>query len=379
MRNNNKKFSLRMPFYVTKRMNFSKKKYWAIRIGGIVLAFLMAAIVCTILAPGSFGTFFSEFFRGTFAVGVANPNSVSRIIVNLFVTFSLLLMISIVLTPAFKMRFWNIGAEGQILMGALAAAGVAKFCPEGMPNVAILILAMVTAMAASTVWATIPALCKAFFNTNETLFTLMMNYIATLAAAMAISIWIKNGSQSFGMLSQGTFPKILGSSGFLVIIFAIVIFIGMFFYINFGKSGYEVTVLGDSPDTARYIGMNIKAITIRTMAISGMLFGVIGFLIVCGVNRSFSSTIVAGKGFTGVLIAWLGHFDPLEIALFSFLSALMERGTTQAATSANISATQFSAICTGVFFFIIIACEFFSRYQIKIHHKEKEKEAIGNE
>ena len=355
------------PFYVTRRMDFSKKKYWAIRIGGILLAYLVAGIVCTILKPGTFGTFFAEMFRGCF-----DFTDISTVI-DLLVTFSILLLISIILTPAFKMRFWNIGAEGQILIGCLAAAGMAKFAPRDFPNGLILFLALLLAVAASTIWATIPAIFKAFFNTNETLFTLMMNYVATIASAMAISIWIKSGSQSFGVLSQGVFPTILGNSGTLVVIFTVIIFAAMFIYIKFGKHGYEVSVMGESLETARYIGINVRRVTIRTMAVCGALFGVVGFFIVCGVHQSFSPTIVEGKGFTGVLIAWLGHFEPLEIALFAFLSAVMEQGTTTAATAVNISATQFSAICTGSFFFIIIACEFFSRYQIKMHRQEKKE------
>ena len=360
---------LSFPLYVTKRIGFPKWKYWLIRIGGILLAFIVAGITCTILSPGSFGTFFGELFRGCF-----DFTDISTII-DLLVTFSILLLIAITLTPAFKMRFWNIGAEGQILMGALAAAGVAKFCPSDMPNIVILILALLAAQAASTIWCLIPALFKAFFNTNETLFTLMMNYIATLASTMAISIWIKSGSQSFGLLTQGIFPTILGNSGTLVVIFTVFIFGGMFFYINSSKHGYEVTVIGESVDTARYIGINVPVVTIRNMAIAGALFGTIGFFIVCGIHQSFSDTIVGGKGFTGVLIAWLGHFDPGEIALFSFLAAVMERGTFTAASAINISGAQFSAICTGAFFFIIIACEFFSRYHIHIRHKEKKKGA----
>ena len=351
-------------FYVTKRLDFDKRKYWLIRIAGILLAFLVAGITCAILKPGSFGMFYHELFRGCF-----DFTDISTII-DLLVSFSILLLISISLTPAFKMKFWNIGAEGQILIGALAAAGVAKFCPSEMPNIIILLLALMTAQAASTLWCLLPALCKSFFRTNETLFTLMLNYVAAILSSMCISIWIKSGSQSFGVLSQGVFPTILGSSGTLVILFAIVIFIGMFFFINFGKRGYEVSIIGDSAETARYVGINVRAVMVRTMGISGALFGTIGFFIVCGVHQSFSSTIVGGQGFTGVLVAWLGHFDPLEIMLFAFLSTVMSQGTTTAATAAKISSTQFSAICTGAFFFIIIACEFFSRYQIRVHRDE---------
>ena len=356
------------PFYVTKRMGFSKLKYWLIRAGGILLAFLLAGITCTLLKPGSFGLFFTEMIRGCF-----DFSDISSII-DLLVTFSILLLISTNLTPSFKMKFWNIGAEGQILMGCMGAAAMAKFMPRDMSNTSVLIVCLVTSMILSTIWSLVPAIFKAFFNTNETLFTLMLNYIASLLSALAISQWIKSGSQSFGVLFNGVFPSILDNTGTLVVIISLVIFVGLFVYITKGKYGYEVSVLGESIETARYIGINPKKVMLRTSLISGAIFGVIGFMIVCGIHQSFSPTIVGGQGFTGVLIAWLGHFNPMEIALFSFLSAVMQQGTTTAASAVNISSTQFSAICTGVFFFIIIACEFFSRYQIKMHHKEKVKE-----
>jgi len=355
------------PLYVTKRMGFSKKKYWLIRAGGILVAFLVAGIVCTILAPGSFGTFYVELGRGCF-----DFTDISSII-DLLVNFSILLLIATILTPAFKMRFWNIGAEGQILIGCLAAAGVAKFMPRSVDNGVVLFICFFAAVGASTTWSLVPAIFKAFFNTNETLFTLMLNYVAAISSSMAISLWIKNGSQSFGVLSNGVMPAIFNNTGTLVVFYALLIFIGMYLYIERSKHGYELSVLGQSVETARYIGINVKAVTIRTMAISGILFGAVAFFLVCGVHQTFSATLVGGKGFTGVLIAWLGHFHPLEIALFSFLAAVMERGTTTAASAVNISSAQFSAICTGAFFFIIIACEFFSQYKIRIHHEKKQE------
>lgn len=362
----------RFPIYVVRRMGLKKRWYWAIRAGGILLAFLFAGVACSCLSPGSFGTFFSELFRGCFDF------SDISVFIDLLVNFSILMLIALALTPAFKMRFWNIGAEGQILVGALAAAAVAKFAPSSMPNWVIILLCLVSAEVASVIWSLIPAIFKAFFNTNETLFTLMMNYVATVLSAMMISIWVKSGSMVFGMLSQGTFPRILNNTGTLVVIIAVVIYIGMYFYLEKGKHGYEVSVIGESRRTAEYVGINVKKVTIRTMVTSGIIFGVIGFMLVCGVHRTFSSIIVGGKGFTGVLIAWLGHFSPFEMALFAFLSAFMEQGTGTAASAVNISSSQFSSICMGIFFFIIIACEFFSRYEIKVHHKIP-KEVASND
>ena len=219
------KRAFRFPIYVTKRLDFPKWKYWVIRISGIILAFLLAGIVCAILKPGSFLTFYSELIRGCF-----DFSDISTII-DLFVLFSLFLLISLALTPAFKMKFWNIGAEGQILVACLASAGIAKFAPSSLPNIVILLICLFGAMLAGIIWSVIPALFKAFFNTNETLFTLMMNYIATVLSGLMISIWIKNGSMSFGLLTQGIFPEILGNSGTLVVAFALMLFVVLFFYL----------------------------------------------------------------------------------------------------------------------------------------------------
>ncbi len=359
------KRAFRFPIYVTKRLDFPKWKYWVIRISGIILAFLLAGIVCAILKPGSFLTFYSELIRGCF-----DFSDISTII-DLFVLFSLFLLISLALTPAFKMKFWNIGAEGQILVACLASAGIAKFAPSSLPNIVILLMCLFGAMLAGIIWSVIPALFKAFFNTNETLFTLMMNYIATVLSGLMISIWIKNGSMSFGLLTQGIFPEILGNSGTLVVAFALMLFVVLFFYLKFSIHGYETAVIGESLKTARYVGINVRKVIIRTMVFTGAIMGFVGFLIVCAINQTFNDSIVGGKGFTGVLIAWLGHFDPLEIGLFSFLSAVIERGTTTVASAVSISSFQFSKICTGIFFFVIISCEFFTNYKINIFYSKE--------
>ena len=355
----------KFPLYVTKKQGLASWKYWLIRAGGILLAFLLAGIVCAILKPGTFGTFYSELVRGCF-----DFSDISSII-DLLVLFSLLMLISLALTPAFKMKFWNIGAEGQILVACLTSAGIAKFASSDLPNFVILIMCFFGAVFAGIIWSVIPAIFKAFFNTNETLFTLMMNYIATIMSAMFVSIWIKNGSMSFGLLRQGIFPEILDNTGTLVIIIALLVFVYMFFYINKSIHGYEMSVVGESVKTARYVGINVRRVMIRTMIFTGSIMGLIGFLIVCAINQTFNDSIVGGKGFTGVLIAWLGHFDPLQIALFSFLTAIIEQGTKTAASAVNMSSFQFSNICTGIFFFVIIACEFFSNYQIKMHHDKE--------
>ena len=364
----------KFPFYVTKRLGMQSWKYWLIRAGGVIVAFLLAGIICTILKPGTFGIFYAELFRGCF-----DFSDISSVI-DFFVLFSLLLLVSLALVPAFKMKFWNIGAEGQILIACLVSGGIAKFAPSSLDNFTILIICCVCSILVGVVWSVIPAIFKALFNTNETLFTLMMNYIATVLGAWAIDVWVKNQSGAFGVLKQGVFSEILGNTGTLVIVFAALIFTFIFFYMKKSIHGYEITVVGESVNTARYVGINVKKVIIRTMIFTGALMGFIGFLIVCAINQTFNPSIVGGKGFTGVLIAWLGHFDPAEIALFSFLAAVLEQGTSVASSNSAIhmSSSQFTNICTGVFFFVIIACEFFSNYEIKRHHDKEFDELFNN-
>lgn len=364
---NKEKKRIRFPLYVTKKLGLAPWKYWVIRVVGVIFAFLLAGIMCTILKPGTFGIFYAELIRGCF--DFSDMSSV----IDFLILFSLLLLISLALVPAFKMKFWNIGAEGQILIACLVSGGIAKFAPKSMDNTTILIICAVCSILAGMVWSVIPAIFKAFFNTNETLFTLMMNYIATVLGLWAIDVWVKNQSGAFGILKQGIFTEILDNTGTLVIVFAALIFTFIFFYMRKSIHGYEISVVGESVNTARYVGINVKKVIIRTMIFTGAIMGFIGFLIVCAINQTFNPQIVGGKGFTGVLIAWLGHFDPAEIALFSFLAAIMEQGTSVASSNPAIkmSSSQFTNICTGVFFFVIIACEFFSNYEIKRHHDKE--------
>ena len=353
---------LKFPFYVTKKLGVASWKIWVIRAVGIILAFILAGVVCNILKPGSFGLFYKRLYESCFDFSDFSS------FVDLLIVFSLFLLISLALIPAFKMRFWNIGAEGQVLVGCLVSAGIAKFAPSEMPNAIVLLLCAVCSIAAGIIWSVLPAIFKALFNTNETLFTLMMNYIATYLCGMFLFMWDKSGQSKYGDMNNGMFSEILGNTGTIVIIFAVIIFVLMFFYIKKSIHGYELSVVGESVNTARYVGINVKKVIIRTMIFAGALMGLIGFLIICAVEQDFNDSIVAGRGFNAILIAWLGHFEPGEVAIFSFLAAVMEQGTSNVTDSAKFSSARFSAICTGIFFFVIIACEFFSNYQINRHH-----------
>ena len=198
---------------------------------------------------------------------------------------SSLLLIGIALAPAFRMRFWNIGAEGQVLMGALATAAVMVYYGGKLPNWLLYTVMLVVGVLAGAVWGFIPAWFKAKFSTNETLFTLMMNYVATSIVACMTNI-MRGQASSLGTLNKATkagwLPVINGQRYTINIIVVLVLTFAMYAYLKYSKQGYEISVVGESENTARYIGINVKKVIIRTMLVSGAICGLAGLLLVGG-------------------------------------------------------------------------------------------------
>ena len=362
----------KLPFHIVKRLDMPKKQYWIIKGIGFLVAFLLAGILCNILSPGSFGSFYQNM-----AFGVYNPRDPKEIF-DFIETAGLLILVAFALAPAFKMKFWNIGAEGQISIACLVTAGITYFMADGKNDALVIFLCLSASILAGIIWAVIPAIFKAFFNTNETLFTLMMNYVATALISVCIALWITNGSQSFPYLNYGGLPKIFGIKYLFSIIIIVVVVALMIVYLKKTKHGYELSVVGASINTARYVGINVKKVIIRTMVLSGALSGLVGFLLVAGHHHSLTATLADGRGFTGVLIAWLGQFQPGQMIMYGFLVAFFQRGSTKAASYAAISKTEFSAIVTGMFFLIVIATEFFVSYHFLIEEDSKLKVFVEN-
>ena len=348
-------------FYITKRLDNSKKFNLSIRICSIVFALIACAIIFCIFSDGTFFDFFGESFSGSFQTTNKFFNTIGE--------FSILLGIAVALLPAFKMKFWNLGAEGQVLMGAFFAGMVSKFLGPYLPEILIFILMFLAGAIGGALWSLLPGLCKAKFKTNETLFTLMMNYLAMGIIVFFNHLLDPAHGQALSSLKYGKFT-FTSSAPFLpkIFVFIVVILISIFIFIYLKKTkhGYEINVVGASENTAKYIGINNKKVIIRTVLLSGALCGIIGWLLVAR-SGIVSDSIVNGQGFTGVLIAWLGHLSVPEIALMSFLVAFITRGASQCGSSFDLG-DSFSKICVAVFIFVILASEFFINYQININH-----------
>lgn len=355
-------------FHLAKRTDVNWKRSWLIRIGAFVLSILVCAIVSTLISGRSMDFFFTNFF---------NAFNTPKKLWNLFHDTAILLIIALAVTPCFKMRFWNIGGEGQILMGALGSAVIITFMGGAYPDPATIVLSLVLAVAFGVAWAVIPALFKAKWNTNETLLTLMMNYISVCLVDYFIKSVATSGTGTLSF-KDGIVGPIGGNEFILKIIIVAIITVFMAIYLKYSKHGYELSVVGESEKTARYIGINTKKVIVRTLILCGAICGLIGFMLVSATNHSISSiSTVGGKGFTGVLISWLAHFNPLAMVLCSFLVVFIDRGATQVSTYARLGAS-YPDMMTGIFFFFIIATEFFINYKIlPVHHlKKKNDDAV---
>ena len=353
-------------FRIIKRDNIPRGKAWVIRIAAVVIAILVGALVSAILAGGSaFGAFFSGLFDGVFGT--------PRRILNLFQNTAILLCIALAVAPAFKMRFWNIGAEGQVLMGGLGCVVCVKYLGGKIDDNALIFMMFIMSVAFSVVWSVIPAIFKAKWRTNETLFTLMMNYVAMQLVALSIFAWVPSGSGVLGTLEHGNFPNVGGYPYIINIIIVAVMTVLMFLYFRFSKHGYELSVVGESENTAKYVGINVKKVIIRTMVLSGVLCGLAGLLLVGGTSFTLASDTVDGRGFTAILVAWLGKFSPPAMAFTSLLYVFIDQGAKSVATGIGIG-DAFSEIITGIFFFLVIGCEFFINYKIKFRPRKKKEE-----
>lgn len=346
--------------HLVKRVDMDRKKAWLIRLIAFALSILACAIITTAITKRDMSFFFKNFFGGAFGT--------PRKVWGLFHETALLLLVALAVTPCFKMRFWNIGGEGQILMGALGCAVVINFMGGKSSDAGTIILSLVVAMVFGALWSMIPAIFKAKWNTNETLLTLMMNYIAVCLTEYFIKSVASTGTGTL-TFTKGVVGSIGDNEFILKIIIAAVITILMYVYLRFSKHGYELTVVGESENTARYIGINSKKVIIRTLILCGIIAGITGFLLVSATNLDLNSKYtVNGRGFTGVLISWLAKFNPFAMVLTSFLVVFVQKGAAEVSTYARLGSS-FPSMLVGVFFFFIIASEFFINYKIMFNKK----------
>ncbi|MFU2422249.1 MAG: ABC transporter permease, partial [Bacteroides sp.] len=230
-----------------------------------------------------------------------------------------------------------------------------------------------SSIVAGGIWGLVPAFFKARWKTNETLFTLMMNYVATSIVACAVNV-LRGQASSLGKLNMSThagwFPRLWGQTYNTNIIVVVILTFVMFLYLKYTKQGYEISVVGASENTARYAGINVGKVMMRTMVISGALCGLCGFLLVAGRDQTISTQTAGGNGFTAIIVAWLAKFNTFYMALISFLLIFLQKGAGEIASAYGLN--DYAAdIITGIILFCILGSEFFINYKM-IFRSEKE-------
>jgi simple sugar transport system permease protein len=355
-------------FHIAKRDQIPKWKVSYIRLIAVVLSLIVCAVVIfalTKLNP-------VEVYKGIFDGAVGTSRRVWVTVRDAMI----LLCIGIGISPAFKMKFWNIGAEGQVLVGGVATSAMMIYFGDKLPAAVLFLLMVITSLVAGMIWGMIPAIFKSIWDTNETLFTLMLNYVAMQIVTFAIVLWENpSGSNSVGIINPATkagwLPSLFSLTYGWNVIILLVLTIGMYIYLKYSKHGYEIAVVGESENTARYSGMNVRKIIIRTMALSGALCGLAGFLIVSGASHTISTSTAGGRGFTAIIVAWLSKFNPFAMVAVSFFLVFMEKGSIQIASQFNLNENA-SSVITGIILFFILGCEFFINYRVVFLKKNKE-------
>ena len=355
--------------HITKRKGMAWQQAWLIRLAAIVAALIVCAVVTTAatgLDPfGVYGTMLEGAFGTERKIWILGKET------------AVLLCISIAMAPAFRMKFWNLGGEGQVLMGAWITAACMIVLGETLPGPLLILVMLIASIVVGAVWAGIPAFFKAKWNTNETLFTLMMNYVAIQLVAYYIIIWESpKGSGKVGIINQSTnagwLPSIGSYQYLLNILIVALLTVGIYIYLQYSKHGYEISVVGESQSTARYVGIKVEKVIVRTLLLSGGLCGLCGFLMVAGTDHTITTTLAGGRGFLGVMVAWLAQFNPLAMVLVSLLLCVLSRGAGEISTAYGLNQS-FGDILTGIILFFIIGSEFFINYKIHFRKSQAKK------
>ncbi len=358
---------------LVKRDALPRRKVILIYAIAIAASLILSAIICSLFSSKSPLAFFASLFDG--ALGS------SRRIWLLLQDTALLLGVAVALVPAFKMKFWNLGGNGQILVGCLSAIACMFYLGGKVPDAVLIILMTVCSILAGALWGFLPALFKAFFNTNESLFTLMLNYIAAGLVAMCITVWVKSGSGVLLPIDHGNFPELFGSKYLLTVLVFAVLAIGMYVYLKYTKHGYEIAVVGDSPNTAKYIGIDVRKVIIRTMLLSGALAGVVGLFLAGSIHHTISTASANNMGFTAIMATWLAAFNPLVMIATCLFITFISKGMVEVRASFGFTNDSIANIVVGLVYFCVIACSFFITYKVVLRKPligtKKKKETEG--
>lgn len=344
------------PLHIAKRPELSSKKVMLLSLFAFFIALVAGGMFILALGHNPFAVY-KSIVNGAFKSSIATRGTIKIAIP--------LLISSLGITLAFKMKFWNIGAEGQIIMGGIFATYFALY-HNTLPHWLLLLLMLVAGFVGGGLLGLIPSYFKCKYGTNETLFTLMLNYVALYTIRfLTEGSWKDPSSSGFPKIASfvpnAQLDKIFGVQAGWLIGLLLVVFV--FIYLKYSKHGYEISVVGESENTARYAGMNVKKVVLRTMFISGGICGIAGMAQATGTAYTLSEGIAGGVGFTAIIVAWLARLNPWAILIVTTLFSILEKGSSVMQSTFGFS-TAVSEILQGIILFVVLGVDFFTRYQL---------------
>ncbi len=365
-----------MGFHIVKRENCPLWKKALFYMAAILAALILGSIILLAIGVNPIAYFTRMFTLGTIGNKIAY-----KTYINYLKDFVPLVLTSLALSLAFKMRFWNIGGEGQFIMGAIAATAVAIKLGSVLPSVLVLLLMCLAAMVTAGLYGLLVAALKMRFGTNETLLTLMLNYVALYLLTFLMETkasWnfflnpneLRPVPQSHPAGSM--FPSIPMGGRFslnICVILTVIIGIAVYIYLGRTKQGYEINVVGDSAGTARYAGMKVNRIVLRTIFLSACLIG-LAAAFKMGTVGSLSTAITDDVGWTGIIVAWLAQLNTWVIFGVSALITVLHYGSTVAAATFKQVDSSFANMLQGFILFLVLAADFMIRFRIVRTKKE---------
>lgn len=341
---------------------------WVLTIGMVIFALLIGALVIA-FAGGNPWAAYSHIARSSFgSIGVLSDTLVKAIP---------LMIVGLACTIAFRMRIWNIGAEGQFFLGAFGASAVVliPILPADSPQWLFIVTMLIFGMAAGAIWGFIPGYLKAKFKVNEVISTLMLNYIAVSWNNYWIyAVWTEGGFQMSKMFPRNAWlprltdfadrvPAFGGLTVHFGLILALIAAVVVWLILYRSQWGYEIRVVGDNPPTANYAGIPIARNTVLVMMLSGALAGLAGMSEISGVVHRLQGAISPGYGYTGIIVAWLAKLNPFAvIPVAIFFGALILAGR-------EIQPSGIPKMIQGIILVCLIASDFLMRYEIRIRRK----------
>lgn len=353
-----------------KRSEISKIDNFKIRCSAILLSLVVLAIFLMVIKLNPIEVY-ASLIKGSFGSTYSIQQTLIKAIP--------LIIASLGIAIAFKMQFWNIGGEGQIIMGAFAASFFALKFPD-MNKILLLLIMFCAGTLGGGLWALIAAVLKGKWRTNETIVTLMLNYVALkFITYLQYGPWKDKKAMGFPKIPSfspnATIPDVFGVNvGWII---AIILVIIVYFFMNYTKKGYEISVLGESEKTALYAGINIKKTMYIAIFVSGALCGIAGVIQASAVSRTLSVEVAGGAGFTAIIIAWLSALSAPIIIIVSILFAALLEGASFIQTAFGIPQAA-AQLIQAIILFFVLGSEFFTKYKINFESEGKLKEENKN-